>query len=81
LNLDQFFKVLSQEQSIINLANQQLARVGYQIVRANSNGATPPKAADKRAGTFKCPKCPRTFGYQMHVARHLNAQHAKKKTR
>ena len=71
------------EQALIAELNRILPGMGYRVVpAADKNGPTSrvPRTAAKRAfhrarKTLTCPHCDRTFGYPLHLGRHVSAMH------
>ena len=70
------------ERKLVGDIGRALSDAGYRLERVDeirANARTRPTGRRRKRQDLKCPKCERRFFFQMHVARHLNAMHRKRR--
>ncbi len=75
----------AEERKVMESMSRMLAGSGYRVVPIDGikvKPARPRRQRQRRARKdLKCPKCGRRFFFEMHVARHMNAVHGRRKKR
>ena len=72
----------NRERKLVADIGQALSAFKYRLVRLDEDGVSSRTRVNRRPRVrrdLKCPKCERRFSFAMHVARHMNAMHSRKK--
>ena len=71
------------ERKVMDGLSRVLSDSGYRVVAVNGQSTKVVGATGRRRRlsrqNLKCPKCGRRFSFTMHLARHINAMHTRKK--
>ena len=75
-------RLTDRERTLVTDIGRALSGFGYRFTRLDEATVTAPGRGNRKRPMrqdLKCPKCKRRFFFQMHVARHMNAMHRRKR--